>query len=54
MYFSQIDTKTGDTFSSDSLRNIKEENKETEHLRFVPRAVLIDLEPGVLSSIQAS
>jgi tubulin beta len=54
VYFSQIDTKTGDSFSSDSIRNVtsqEEETKGMEHLRFVPRAVLIDLEPGVIASI---
>lgn len=54
MYFSQIDTKTGDSFSSDSIRNVtsqEEETKGMEHIRFVPRAVLIDLEPGVIASI---
>ena len=54
VYFSQIDTKTGDAFSSDSLKSMTsqvEETKGMEHLRFVPRAVLVDLEPGVIASI---
>ena len=46
VYFNQIDNGVAKEIS-------QEESKEPT-CRYVPRALLIDLEPGVLDSIQSS
>ena len=47
VYFNQIDFNAG-------LVSSRDEESKTNNIRFVPRAVLVDLEPGVLDSIQTS
>jgi hypothetical protein len=56
VYFEEIDHSAGEVSSAFKIGKVPEEEKKGkyESMRFVPRAVLVDLEPGVLNSIQAS
>ena len=54
VYFEQVDHSSGEVASGYKIGHAvkKEEAKNSyESIRFVPRAILIDLEPGVLDSI---
>ena len=46
VYFNQID--------NGAVKEISQEESKETTCRYVPRALLIDLEPGVLDSIQSS
>jgi tubulin beta len=67
VYFEEINNGAGEVASAFKIgQKVQEESKsgygsssssnlsKYQNMRFVPRALLIDLEPGVLDSIQAS